>query len=107
MCETLRPPRSRGRSAVPLIRFRCLSAIRSRRSFFVLIFITRLPASRYPLSASRFPQSKIENLQLQSKIVNCQFNRHSTIATRQLLGPRFPGLLLEFLAGVADALLLV
>ena len=50
MCETLRKIRSRGRSGVPAIRFRCLSAIRVRRSFVVLIFISnpgRAEALRY------------------------------------------------------------
>jgi hypothetical protein len=43
MCDTLRNTRSRGRSGVPAIRLRCLSAIRVRRSFVVLIFIISFP----------------------------------------------------------------
>src|SRR5258708_16748489 len=52
MCDTLRNTRSRGRSGVPLIRFRWRSEIRFRRSLTVLIFINQLPASRFPLPAT-------------------------------------------------------
>src|SRR4030095_7087600 len=45
MCETLLKTRSRGRSGVPAIRLRCLSAMRVRRSFVVLIFINQLPVT--------------------------------------------------------------
>src|SRR5512145_1158931 len=48
MCDTLRNTRSRGRSAVPAIRLRCRSAMRCRRSFFVLIFMASASSYRLP-----------------------------------------------------------
>ena len=39
MCDTLRNTRRRGRSGVPLIRFRWRSEMRLRRSLIVLIFM--------------------------------------------------------------------
>src|SRR5512134_609969 len=86
MCDTLRNTRSRGRSGVPAIRLRCRSPMRTRRSFFVLIFIVS-------------SQSAIGNRQ--------SVNPQSTIGNPQLLGASLPRLLLQHFTGVADALLLV
>src|SRR3989442_1177996 len=54
MCDTLRNTLSRGRSSVPVIRFRCRRWIRSRRSAFVVIFIQQLPATSFQLPATSF-----------------------------------------------------
>src|SRR5713226_7746702 len=63
MCDTLRNPRRRGRSGVPLIRFRWRSEIRLRRSLTVFIFIalsSRLSALGSQLSAlSHQPSSQL------------------------------------------------
>src|SRR5229473_5111288 len=71
MCSTLRNTLRRGRSVVPMMRLRCRSWIRRRRSSLVLIFMF------------------VASIGLLS------------------LGTRLPGLLLQHLAGVADAFLLV
>src|SRR5207237_1820982 len=86
MCDTLRNTRRRGRSAVPLMRFRCLSAIRCRRSLVVLIFINQVPASSYQPPASSF--------QLEA-------------GRWRLFRSGLPGLLLQHFTRIADALLLV
>jgi hypothetical protein len=52
MCDTLRNTRSRGRSAVPLIRLRCRKPIRVRRSLVVLIFIV---SYQLPVPSSQLP----------------------------------------------------
>src|SRR5262245_45617150 len=75
MCDTLRNTDSRGRSDVPRIRLRMRNLIRSRRSSFVLICITRLSPGLTP--------------------------RHYA------LGSCLAGLLLQLLARVAHALLLI
>src|SRR5262245_20091115 len=89
MCDTLRNTRRRGRWAVPLIRFRCRSEMRFRRSFVVFIFIVS-----YQLPATSFqPDVAISN----------QLKAESWTLFRAGL----PRLLLQDLARVADALLLV
>src|SRR5687768_10917789 len=99
MCDTLRNTRSRGRSAVPEIRFRCRSEIRLRRSFVVLIFIVFLGGG--PCT----PPGGLHSLSLRSGRSIRHSPRQSSIAN--LLGAGLSSLLLQHLAGVADALLLV
>src|SRR5882672_6282289 len=89
MCDTLRKMRSRGRSGVPAIRLRCLSAIRVRRSLVVLIFINVLPVSSFQLPASSRRRWEPE------------------AGSWELFCARLPRLLLQDLAGIPDALLLV
>src|SRR4029453_2176059 len=89
MCETLRKTRRRGRSGVPLIRFRWRSEILFRRSLKVLIFIVS-----YQFPASRFQPDVAIGNQLEA-------------GGRTLLGSRLSGLLLQDFAGVADAFLLI
>src|SRR5262245_48271801 len=65
MCATLRKTRSRGRSGVPAMRLRCRRAIRSRRSFFVFIFMAfrfQLPASSFQLFRSRLARLLLQDL---------------------------------------------
>src|SRR6476659_7728974 len=99
MCETLRNTRSRGRSVVPAIRLRWRKLMRTRRSFFVSIFMSQLPASRYPLPAARFP------LLPNSSIL--RWKRERGAGSWKLFRPCLAGLLLQHFACVADALLLV
>src|SRR5690242_14060213 len=89
MCDTLRKTRNRGRSGVPLIRFRCLSAMRVRRSFVVLIFISQLP-----VASNQFP-------------VGSRFKLETGDGNWELFRSRLTCLLLQHLARVANALLLV
>src|SRR5713101_5413028 len=78
MCSTLRNTLKRGRSVVPMMRLRCRSWIRRRRSSLVLIFMFVSLATR--------DKSHLGLLRL---------------------GTCLPGLFLQHLAGVADAFLLV
>src|SRR3954468_8347658 len=89
ICDTLRNTRSRSRSGVPAIRLRCLSAIRVRRSFVVLIFISQLPVASCQLPVTRKSVWKLET------------------GNWRLFCARLSSLLLQHFAGVADALLLV
>src|SRR4029078_4228334 len=90
MCDTRRNTRSRGRSGVPAIRLRCLSAMRVRRSFVVLIFIAQYPVASLP-------------------VASCQKRRSGNwrLETGSSLCARLSSLLLQHFAGIADALLLV
>src|SRR4051794_32270959 len=63
MCDTLRNTRRRGRSDVPLIRFLWRSAMRTRRSFLVLIFIVLTdPGRGRTLLGSRLASLLLQHL---------------------------------------------
>src|SRR4051794_2535374 len=90
MCETERKTRSRGRSAVPLMRLRWRSEMRFCRSLVVLIFIVSF---QFPVSCGQFPVSSLSYWKL--------------VTGDWLLGAGLPRLLLQDLACIAHALLLV
>src|SRR5690242_8637656 len=98
MCDTERNTARRGRSAVPSMRLRWRSRMRSRRSFLVRIFIS-------PSLAGPHPRSPAQRRSFVAGFAVLLFlARGAPPRPEPVEGPRSPAQRRSFVAGFADLL---